>query len=51
MNPARDTSPRLAHMVLPIRGKRDSGWSYGWIPAIAPLVGGAFAAAIFLLVF
>ena len=51
MNPARDTSPRLAHIVLPIRGKRDSGWSYGWIPAIAPLVGGAFAAAIFLLVF
>ena len=51
MNPARDLSPRLAHAILPIAGKRDSGWGYSWIPVFAPLTGGAFAAAIFLLVF
>ncbi len=51
MNPARDLSPRLAHAILPIRGKRDSGWGYSWIPVFGPLCGGAFAACIYLLVF
>ncbi len=51
MNPARDLSPRLAHALLPIAGKRDSGWSYSWIPVCGPLVGGALAAALYLLVF
>ena len=51
MNPARDLSPRLAHAILPINGKRDSGWGYGWIPTVAPLAGAAFAAAIYLIVF
>ena len=49
MNPARDLSPRLAHAILPIKGKRDSGWGYSWIPVLAPLCGGAFAAAIYLI--
>lgn len=31
INPARDLGPRLAHAVLPIRGKGDSNWSYGEI--------------------
>lgn len=51
MNPARDLSPRIAHAVLPIKGKRDSDWSYSWIPVLGPVCGGllgAFlAAAIF----
>ncbi|MCR5561503.1 MAG: aquaporin family protein [Bacteroidales bacterium] len=51
MNPARDLSPRIAHAILPIKGKRDSDWGYSWIPAIAPLCGGAFAAAIYLITF
>jgi len=51
MNPARDLSPRLAHAILPIAGKRDSGWSYSWVPVCGPLVGGALAAALYLLVF
>lgn len=51
MNPARDLSPRLAHAILPIRGKRDSGWAYSWIPVLGPLCGGAFAACLYLLVF
>ncbi|MBR1573275.1 MAG: aquaporin family protein [Bacteroidales bacterium] len=51
MNPARDLSPRLAHAILPIRGKRDSGWGYSWVPVLGPLTGGAVAACLFLLVF
>ncbi len=51
LNPARDLSPRLAHAVLPITGKGDSGWWYSWVPVAGPMVGGALAAALFLLVF
>ena len=51
INPARDFSPRCAHAVLPIKGKRDSGWSYSWIPVVAPLCGAAFAALTFILLF
>ena len=51
MNPARDLSPRCAHAILPIRGTRDSGWGYSWIPVFGPLTGGAFAAAIYLILF
>jgi len=45
INPARDLGPRLAHAFLPIKGKRDGDWSYAWIPVVAPIVGGALAAA------
>ena len=51
LNPARDLSPRCAHAVLPIAGKRDSGWWYSWIPVAGPMVGAALAAGLFLLVF
>ena len=51
LNPARDLSPRCAHAVLPIAGKRDSGWSYSWIPVCGPMVGAAVAASLYLLVF
>ncbi len=51
INPARDLAPRIAHAILPIKGKRDSGWSYSWIPVAGPLVGGALAALCFLLLF
>jgi glycerol uptake facilitator protein len=44
INPARDLGPRLAHALLPIRGKRDSDWSYSWIPVVAPILGGVLAA-------
>ena len=50
INPARDFGPRCAHALLPMKDKRDSGWSYSWIPVLAPLCGGAFAALTFLLV-
>jgi glycerol uptake facilitator protein len=44
INPARDLGPRLAHAVLPIAGKGDSGWHYSWIPVVAPIVGGILGA-------
>jgi glycerol uptake facilitator protein len=37
--------------VLPIAGKRDSGWSYSWIPVAGPMLGAALAAGLYLLVF
>jgi len=49
INPARDLSPRLAHALLPVPGKRDSDWAYAWIPVVAPLLGGTLAAWVNLL--
>ena len=51
MNPARDLSPRCAHAILPIAGKRDSGWNYSWVPVAGPMAGACLAAGLFLLVF
>jgi glycerol uptake facilitator len=39
INPARDLGPRIAHAVLPIRGKGDSNWGYAWVPIVGPLIG------------
>ena len=44
INPARDLGPRLAHMLLPIKGKGSSDWHYAWIPVVAPLAGATIAA-------
>ncbi|HSM58835.1 MAG TPA: MIP/aquaporin family protein [Candidatus Sulfomarinibacteraceae bacterium] len=49
INPARDLGPRIAHQILPIPGKGDSDWGYGWVPVVAPLIGGAIAGLIALL--
>jgi len=38
-------------MILPIKGKGGSGWNYSWVPLVGPMVGGAIAAGLFLLVF
>ena len=43
INPARDLGPRIAHFVLPIRGKGSSDWAYSWVPVAGPLVGGVLA--------
>ncbi len=40
INPARDLGPRIAHAVLPIKGKGDSDWGYSWIPIVGPVIGG-----------
>ncbi|TDT67008.1 glycerol uptake facilitator protein [Hypnocyclicus thermotrophus] len=47
INPARDLGPRIAHALLPIKGKRDSDWGYALIPVLAPIVGGVIGAYIF----
>jgi len=49
INPARDLGPRIAHALLPIPGKRDSDWSYAWVPIAGPLAGGLLAALAFKL--
>jgi glycerol uptake facilitator protein len=46
INPARDLGPRLMHFLLPIPGKRDSDWSYAWIPIVAPICGAVCAALL-----
>lgn len=51
INPARDLGPRIAHQVLPIPGKGPSGWGYGWIPVVGPLVGGVIGAIMWNMFF
>ncbi|KQY23037.1 glycerol transporter [Cellulomonas sp. Root485] len=46
INPARDLGPRIAHALLPIRGKGASDWGYSWVPVLGPLVGGAIAGLV-----
>ncbi|MGI5498682.1 MIP/aquaporin family protein [Lentzea sp. CA-135723] len=55
INPARDLGPRIAHAVLPMAykgsegeeiGKKDSDWSYAWVPVVGPIIGGALAGVI-----
>ncbi len=50
INPARDLAPRFAHFILPIKGKRNSDWSYAWVPGVGPVIGGAIAAGLYLCV-
>jgi glycerol uptake facilitator protein len=46
INPARDLGPRIAHAILPIRGKGSSDWGYAWIPVVGPIIGALAAAAL-----
>jgi glycerol uptake facilitator protein len=43
INPARDLAPRIAHAILPIKGKGSSDWGYAWVPVVGPLIGGLLA--------
>ena len=45
INPARDLGPRIAHFLLPIKGKGRSDWSYSWVPVVGPIIGGVLAGA------
>lgn len=47
INPARDLAPRLMHALLPIPKKRDSDWSYAWVPVVGPIAGAIVAALLF----
>ena len=50
INPARDLGPRIIHAILPMKGKRDSNWSYSWIPIVGPISGGILAVLLFNLI-
>ncbi|MDO5564198.1 MAG: MIP/aquaporin family protein [Eubacteriales bacterium] len=43
LNPARDLGPRLAHTILPIKGKGSSNWSYAPVTLFGPIIGGLIA--------
>ncbi|MGJ7440155.1 MIP/aquaporin family protein [Aquipuribacter sp. MA13-6] len=43
INPARDLGPRIAHALLPMKGKGPSDWGYAWVPVVGPLIGGTLA--------
>ena len=45
INPARDLGPRIAHFLLPIKGKGASDWTYSWVPIVGPIIGGVLAGA------
>jgi len=47
INPARDLGPRIAHALLPIKGKGSSDWGYSWVPIVGPLVGAVLATLLF----
>jgi len=49
INPARDLGPRIAHSLLPIPGRRDSNWTYAWIPVVGPLIGAVLAVQLWKL--
>ena len=43
INPARDLGPRIAHFILPIKGKGGSDWGYSWVPVVGPILGAVIA--------
>ncbi len=47
INPARDLGPRIAHAILPIKGKGGSDWGYSWVPVVGPLIGAIIATLLF----
>ncbi len=51
INPARDLGPRLAHFILPIKGKRNSDWAYSWVPIVGPLVGCCLGGLAYILAY
>lgn len=52
INPARDLGPRLAHAVLPIKGKGSSNFGYGLIvPIVGPIIGAIIAVLLYGAIF
>ena len=51
INPARDLAPRIAHAVLPIKGKGNNQWGYSWVPVAGPICGGLIAALTYIIIY
>lgn len=47
LNPARDIGPRIAHQILPIKGKGDSNWGYAVVTLFGPIVGAILGVLIY----
>ncbi len=47
LNPARDLGPRIAHAVLPIKGKGDSNWGYAPVVIAGPVIGALIAVLLY----
>ena len=48
LNPARDLGPRIAHAILPIKGKGSSNFKYGLIvPIFGPIIGGLLTVLLY----
>lgn len=47
INPARDLGPRIAHALLPIKGKGSSNWGYALVPVIGPIIGSIAAVLVY----
>jgi len=51
INPARDLGPRIAHFLLPIKGKGSSDWAYSWVPILGPIIGGMYGTVFYKAIF
>ncbi|MDD7388803.1 MAG: aquaporin family protein [Lachnospiraceae bacterium] len=47
INPARDLGPRIAHSILPIKGKGDSNWGYAPVVIVGPIIGAIAAVLLY----
>lgn len=47
LNPARDIGPRIAHALLPIKGKGSSNWGYAIVPLLGPVIGAIVAVLLY----
>jgi len=50
LNPARDIGPRIAHAVLPIKGKGSSNWGYAIVPLAGPIIGALVAVGLYAII-
>ncbi|MFR8546631.1 MAG: MIP/aquaporin family protein, partial [[Clostridium] scindens] len=50
INPARDWGPRIAHALLPIKGKGPSGWDYAVVPMVGPIIGALLAVGLYAVI-
>ena len=51
INPARDFGPRIAHFILPIKGKGSSDWKYAPIPFFGPILGSLLGGAAYKMLY